>query len=87
LVVPVGNNVHNKDSFTITGLWPGMRYMLRVTATNSAGTTVAEYTVTTLPVVGGSNTKLVSLTLLDTVSKYPRYTKRSCNFFYSCCPV
>jgi len=54
MAVPVGSNVQNKDSFPIVGLWPGMRYMLRVTATNSAGTTVAEYTVTTLPVTGGN---------------------------------
>jgi hypothetical protein len=57
LTISVGNNVQNKDSFTIAGLWPGMRYMLRVTATNSAGSTVAEYTVTTLPVMGGTTIK------------------------------
>jgi hypothetical protein len=54
MVVPVGSNVQNKDSFPIAGLWPEMRYMLRVTATNSAGTTVAEYTVTTLAMTGGN---------------------------------
>jgi hypothetical protein len=50
--------VQNKDSFTIAGLWPGMQYMLRVTASNSAGTTVAEYTVTTLSLMGGNVVKL-----------------------------
>jgi hypothetical protein len=61
MALPVGSNVQNKDSFTIAGLWPGMRYMLRVTATNSAGTTVAEYTVTTLPVMGGNTTHFFSV--------------------------
>lgn len=60
MAVPVGSNVQNKDSFPIAGLWPGMRYMLRVMATNSAGTTVAEYTVTTLPVMGGNTIHFVS---------------------------
>ncbi|XP_021925400.1 Down syndrome cell adhesion molecule-like protein Dscam2 isoform X4 [Zootermopsis nevadensis] len=67
----VGSNVQNKDSFTIAGLWPGMRYMLRVTATNSAGTTVAEYTVTTLPLIGG--TLGPELVLVESDQAVPAY--------------
>ncbi|XP_069693341.1 cell adhesion molecule Dscam2-like isoform X2 [Periplaneta americana] len=67
----VGNNVQNKDSFTITGLWPGTRYMLRVTATNSAGMSVAEYTLATLPTIGGTlGPDLIPVEADEAVSTY-----------------
>lgn len=86
MAVPVGSNVQNKDSFPIAGLWPGMRYMLRVTATNSAGTTVAEYTVTTLPVMGGNTTYLVvwhlrhNFQILHTVYRVTKDYHRSSSY-------
>lgn len=49
----MGNNVQARDSFLVVGLWSGMQYIIKVRATNSAGTTVAEYRATTLTITGG----------------------------------
>lgn len=54
MLVSVGNDVQARDSFVVVGLWPGMSYVVKVRATNSAGSTVAEYPVTTLNVAGGT---------------------------------
>ncbi|XP_063218560.1 cell adhesion molecule Dscam2-like [Bacillus rossius redtenbacheri] len=49
------NGMGFKDTHTITGLWPETKYHIRVTAENKAGSTVAEYTIITLPVAGNGN--------------------------------
>lgn len=58
LFLSVGNDVQARDSFVVVGLWPGMQYVIKVKASNSAGSTVAEYRVTTLTITGGNKTFL-----------------------------
>ncbi|XP_075218306.1 cell adhesion molecule Dscam2-like [Lycorma delicatula] len=48
--VTVGRDVQMKESFVVTGLWPGTQYIIKVTTINSAGSTIFKYTVNTLPV-------------------------------------
>ncbi|XP_054281239.1 cell adhesion molecule Dscam2-like [Macrosteles quadrilineatus] len=50
--ITVGNDVQVRDSFLVVGLWPGQQYVIKVRATNSAGTTIAEYRATTLTITG-----------------------------------
>ncbi|KAG8327837.1 hypothetical protein J6590_009639 [Homalodisca vitripennis] len=50
--ITVGNDVQARDSFVVVGLWPGMQYVVKVKASNSAGSTVAEYRATTLTITG-----------------------------------
>ncbi|XP_018916617.2 cell adhesion molecule Dscam2 isoform X1 [Bemisia tabaci] len=49
----VGSHV-GMNTVTIPNLWPGTLYHLRVTAENSAGMTLAEYSVSTLSTLGGT---------------------------------
>ncbi|XP_065334191.1 cell adhesion molecule Dscam2-like isoform X1 [Cloeon dipterum] len=52
--INVGNVPHLRDYYTITGLWPGTQYVIKVVATNSAGSTTSEYTVSTQAALGGT---------------------------------
>ncbi|XP_059489075.1 cell adhesion molecule Dscam2-like isoform X3 [Neocloeon triangulifer] len=59
--INVGNVPHLRDFYTITGLWPGTQYIIKVVATNSAGSTTSEYTVSTQAALGGTlNPSLVN---------------------------
>ncbi|RZF37300.1 hypothetical protein LSTR_LSTR005632 [Laodelphax striatellus] len=49
-----GVEVQSDENFLINGLWPGTQYVIKVKATNSAGSTTAEYTATTLPILGAT---------------------------------
>lgn len=49
-----GSNFLKKDTHVIMGLWPGTRYVIRVSAVNSAGSTTAEYIVATQQFIGGT---------------------------------
>jgi hypothetical protein len=49
----VGNNVVPGKVFIIVDLHPGSQYKLRVTAHNTAGSTVANFRFATLTAVGG----------------------------------
>ncbi|KAL1110190.1 hypothetical protein AAG570_008267 [Ranatra chinensis] len=48
----VGNDIKPKDRYDIVGLWPGRKYKIRVKAVNSAGSTIAEYAVSTMHTLG-----------------------------------
>ncbi|XP_073994425.1 cell adhesion molecule Dscam2-like isoform X3 [Rhodnius prolixus] len=48
----VGKNIQNQDKFEIVGLWPGKRYTIKVKVENSAGSTIGEYSFTTLQNLG-----------------------------------
>jgi hypothetical protein len=50
----VGNVPHLRDFYTITGLWPGTQYAVKIVATNSAGSTTSEYTMFTQAALGGN---------------------------------
>ncbi|GLG97376.1 Protein sidekick [Gryllus bimaculatus] len=50
----VGNNIGTDRVFSLLGLNPGRTYKLRITAHNSAGSTVAKYKFKTLSEVGGT---------------------------------
>lgn len=56
----ISNNVKPGGNFVVLDLEPASWYMLRVTAHNSAGFTVAEYEFATLTINGGE------LSFLDT---------------------
>lgn len=51
----VVNDVQSRDNYMVIGLWPGTQYVIRVKASNCAGSTVAEYTVYTLSASGGKS--------------------------------
>lgn len=48
------SNMHGRDTFPLTGLWPGSTYQVRVMARSEAGLTQAEYEVTAVPLLGGT---------------------------------
>lgn len=51
----ISNNVQSADKFVILDLEPATWYDFRITAHNSAGSTVVEHKLATLTVIGGNN--------------------------------
>ncbi|KAF4532567.1 hypothetical protein B566_EDAN008491 [Ephemera danica] len=52
--ITVANMLQIKENYSIVGLWPGTHYIIRILATNSAGSTSFQYPVTTYPALGGT---------------------------------
>lgn len=54
-IVAAGNNISPEKLYSLTGLSPASAYRLRITAHNSAGSTVATYRFITLNSQGGTS--------------------------------
>lgn len=64
----MSNNVKPGSNFVVLDLDAASWYIVRITAHNSAGFTVAEYEFATLTVTGGKFSRLANLNLLHTIT-------------------